>query len=76
MALEHFFFDLWSYGSSSCDEITVILEALLGGTSAIASASQFDLHSTADLSLLSIDAREDLPLSDSFPVESEDAPLT
>jgi hypothetical protein len=46
---------------------------LLARTSVAVSASQIDLHSTADLSLLPIDALDDLPSSESLRVESEDA---
>jgi hypothetical protein len=75
-ALEHFFFSLWPCGSSSPDEINVTFEALLVVSPVAVSASQFDLHSIADLSLLSIDALDDLLSSDSLRVESDDALLT
>jgi hypothetical protein len=62
-SLEHFFFIFWSP------------DEMLAEISVAASASQFDLHSSADLLLLSIDALDDLLSSDSIQVVSEDALL-
>jgi hypothetical protein len=75
-ALEHFFFGFWSSSSLLSDEIAVAFETLLAVPSVDVSASQFDLHSIADLSLLSIDALDDLLSSDSLQVKSEDVLLT
>jgi hypothetical protein len=64
------FFSLWS-----SDEIPVAFETLLAWTSVALSASQFGLHTIADLSLSSIDAMDDLPSSHSRRVLTGVLPL-
>jgi hypothetical protein len=77
MELEEFFFGLWfdDCSSSLSETITMNLVDVLTRTARSVSASNFYLHSNEDISLLTIDALEDLLSSDSLRIESEDALL-